>query len=86
MAQCKRLEGCPFFKKIKDLPKTAAQLAAAYCYGDSRGCARFWVAESGVRPPDDLFPNEADRALRILTKSGKTPAFVLHAIESVRRR
>lgn len=71
MAHCERLEGCPFFRKIKDLPKTATQLATIYCYGESSGCARLWVVSSGVRPPDDLFPNEKDRALKILSKSVK---------------
>ncbi len=84
MAHCERLERCPFFTKIRDLPKTAAQLATTYCHGDNRGCARLWLISSGVRPPDDLFPNEGDRALSILSESGKAPASVLHAIERTR--
>jgi hypothetical protein len=84
MADCELLAVCALFAKIKDLPKTAAQLATTYCYGDNRGCARLWVASSGVRPPDDLFPNEQDRALRILSKSGKTPASVVHTTERTR--
>jgi hypothetical protein len=86
MAECERLEGCPFFKKIKDLPRTAAQLLTTYCHGDNRQCARLWVAASGVRPPDDLFPNEKDRALRILSKAGKEPQSVLRSIERLRRK
>ncbi len=77
MATCERLADCPFFRKIKYLPKTADQLAITFCHGDNRGCARLWVISNGVRPPEDLFPNESDRALRILSQSGKRPAMVL---------
>jgi len=80
MAECERLEKCAFFKKIKDLPKTAAQLAGTYCHGDNTHCARLWVLSSGVSPPDDLFPNENDRALVILSESGKAPASVAHSL------
>ena len=81
MAQCERLEGCPFFKKIKDLPKTTEQLVSIYCRGNTRGCARLWVLSAGVRVPDDLFPNEKDRALRILSDAGKSPRTVLQTIK-----
>ncbi len=85
MAHCERLAECPFFMKIKDLPKTAAQLASNYCYADSSSCARLWVISNGVRPPDDLFPSEKDRALRILSKSGISRASVLHTVERKRQ-
>ncbi len=71
MAQCERLNGCPFFKKIQCLPRTVEQLVATYCQGDNTGCARLWVVSAELRPPEDLFPNERDRALRILSDAGK---------------
>jgi len=80
MAQCERLQGCPFFNKIEHLPKTAKQLATTYCHGDNRGCARLWAVSAGVRPPDDLFPNEGDRALILITQSGKAPGAFLEAL------
>jgi hypothetical protein len=86
MAECERLEECPFFAKIKHLPRTASQLLTTYCHGDNRQCARLWVVASGVRPPDDLFPNEKDRALRILSGSGKPPASVVRSIGRMRRK
>ena len=77
MADCERLEGCAFFVKIRSLPKTAEQLMTNYCRGDNSGCARLWCISSGVSPPDDLFPNERDRALIILQQAGKSPAAIL---------
>ncbi len=76
MAECERLTGCPFFLSIKQLPKTAEQMVTSYCRGDNSNCARLWCISAGVRPPDDLFPNERDRALKILTHSKKSPATV----------
>lgn len=81
MAQCKRLEGCPFFKNMEHLPRTAQELANTYCHKDNRGCARLWVLSNGVRPPDDLFPNERNRALRILSESGRIPTDVLATVQ-----
>jgi len=55
-------------------------LVTTYCQGDSSGCARLWVISNGVRPPDDLFPNERDRALVILSNAGKSPAAVVNGL------
>lgn len=71
MADCERLDNCPFFKNLKHLPRTAEQLTVRYCRGDNSGCARLWVFSNGALPPDDLFPNEGERALRVLSQSGK---------------
>jgi hypothetical protein len=71
--ECERLSGCPFFKNLKHLPRTADQLVASYCYGDSTSCARLQVVSAGIRPPDDLFPNETNRAFNIIAKSTASP-------------
>jgi hypothetical protein len=71
MADCDRLSACPFFKGLRHLPRTADQLVVKYCKGDNTDCARLWVSSSGVVPPEDLFPNETDRALVILAKAGR---------------
>jgi hypothetical protein len=69
MAKCERLEGCPFFKKFSYLPKVAEQLAVSYCQQDNSGCARLFLLSKKVRPPDDLFPDDREEALRILSLS-----------------
>ena len=66
MADCERLATCSFFPGISKLPRTSEQLFRSYCRGNSNGCARYVLASKGVRPPDDLFPNESDRALKII--------------------
>ena len=80
MARCEKLEHCPFFKHIDHLPRTANQLVISYCYRDNSGCARLWAAKAGVRPPDDLFPNERDRALVLISEAGKSPAAAVAAM------
>jgi hypothetical protein len=81
VADCFRLEQCRFFKNIAHLPKTAEQLATIHCRGDNSGCARHWVASAGIMPPDDLFPNERDRALLILAKAGKATTAFLQTLQ-----
>lgn len=63
MAECTRLPNCVFFARIDSLPKTAGMLRLKYCHDDFHGCARFLCASNGIRPPDELFPNETDSAL-----------------------
>lgn len=53
------------------LPRTGAMLKIKYCHDDFNSCARFLCASNGVKPPDDLFPNETDSALRLLQDAGK---------------
>lgn len=66
MADCEKLEKCSFFKKFAHLPKTIAALVETYCRGDKLKCARYAVASKGSQPPDDLFPNEMERAEEII--------------------
>ncbi len=84
MAQCERLNVCPFFKKIQCLPRMIDQLIAAYCEGDNGCCARLWVVSAELRPPEDLFPNERDRALRIIADAGKPLKTTLEKMSSKR--
>jgi hypothetical protein len=69
LADCERLSTCPFFQRLSFLPRTAEGLVQIYCRGDHKSCARFKVMSAGVVPPLDLFPNESERALRILNRS-----------------
>ena len=72
MPQCERLKTCPFFSdKLAYMPKTAATMKQTYCFGDRSGCARYLVAIQGLPIPPDLFPNDGDRALTII--SNKKP-------------
>jgi len=73
VADCERLPSCPFFQKLAFLPRTAEALVQTYCRGDHKQCARYRVMSAGVFPPEDLFPNESERALRILQKIPQNP-------------
>jgi hypothetical protein len=70
MAECKCLNGCPFFNdKMKDDEGLGAIYKKKYCLGDNSQCARFMVfqklGKAGV--PVDLYPNMHERARTIIT-------------------
>lgn len=68
MADCEELRTCPFFTdQMASLPMSAAALKQSYCRGDKTACARYLVAAKGIPVPKDLFSNERDRALQILS-------------------
>jgi hypothetical protein len=67
VAECTKLKTCPFFgDRLGDVPAVATLLKQRYCLGDFARCARYRVATPGLPVPDDLFPNQGDRADRIL--------------------
>jgi hypothetical protein len=67
MADCEKLNACPFFSdQLAKMPGTASLMKQTYCRGDSARCARYMVATKGLPVPPDLFPNQRDRALRII--------------------
>jgi len=67
MADCEKLRSCPFFRdELAYMPRTAALMKETYCRGDKSTCARYVVALKGIPVPGDLFPNQRDRAHRII--------------------
>lgn len=69
MPDCDYLKGCIFFNdKMGDMPSTSSVFKMMYCNDNFLGCARFMVrTELGMEQvPDDLFPNQVDRAKAIL--------------------
>jgi hypothetical protein len=72
VTECEKLQKCTFFKKFAYLPKTVATLVQTYCRTDKLKCARYAIAREGVQPPDDLFPNEMERAKEIISSLEKT--------------
>jgi hypothetical protein len=67
MADCERLEKCPFFTgKMANMPSVADLMKKTYCFGDKMQCARYQVASAGIVAPPDLFPHDVDRACDIL--------------------
>ncbi len=67
MADCERLEMCPFFMdKMQATPNIASLLKQTYCRTDKTQCARYQVIKVGMTPPTDLLPNDSERAQKIL--------------------
>lgn len=67
MAQCEKLMACPFFLgKMQKMPNIASLLKETYCLGDKTECARYRVSTAGKAVPEDLFPNDIERADHIL--------------------
>jgi hypothetical protein len=77
MARCELLEGCIFFNdKMQDYPFAAGQMKQRYCVEGSVDCARFTVRDALGKEhvPVDLFPNDIDRAYRIVAGTdARTP-------------
>jgi hypothetical protein len=74
MAQeCELLATCIFFNdKMVDYPAAAAHMKKTFCLADPDGCARMMIVKALGRPhvPADLFPNQAERARKIIAAKG----------------
>ena len=71
MADCAKLAKCIFFNdKMPNMPAMANLFKQRYCKTDFDRCARFIVASKlgGERVPGDLFPNDQDRAQKLITQ------------------
>ncbi len=71
MEGCECLPRCIFFNdKMQDKPATADMMKKRYCLGNSDLCARHKVFKvlGGAKVPGDMFPNQLDRAEKILAE------------------
>lgn len=69
MADCKNLKGCIFFNdQMKNMPGTSSVFKKKYCKDDFASCARYVVCEALGKNavPDDLYPNQSERAQEII--------------------
>jgi hypothetical protein len=67
MANCDKLGDCPFFSgRVEHTPAVANLLKENYCFDDAANCARLQLIAAGKHVPDDLFPNDTERAERLL--------------------
>jgi hypothetical protein len=69
MADCELIKGCIFFNdQMANMPGTAKMYKTTYCKGKFAECARRLVFESlgRERVPKDLFPNQKEKAQRII--------------------
>ncbi len=67
---CDRLPTCIFFNdQMEHMPAVAELLKKQYCRGTFSECARSQVAAAlgGPSVPKDLFPQDRERAKRILS-------------------
>ncbi len=70
MADCESLARCPFFNdQMKDMDGMSSLYKQRYCHSEFARCARFMVSKAKGRGavPSDLFPNQLERAGKILT-------------------
>lgn len=71
MADCECLGTCLFFNdKMPQMPALSSMYKKTYCTGDNEGCARHMIARTLGRPrvPPDLYPNQTDRAKKIIAQ------------------
>ena len=75
MVNCECLKACPFFNdKMANTPVTAEIYKKKFCLGDNAKCARYFVFKALGKPsvPSDLYPNQMERAKRILASTPKS--------------
>lgn len=71
MPDCELLSNCIFFNdRMAEMPSTSNIIKFMYCNDNFTGCARYIVRKSAgsAAVPQDLFPNQNDRAKEILAK------------------
>ena len=67
MASCDKLGDCAFFSgHVAYMPAVANLLKEKYCFEDSKQCARLQLSSAGKAVPDDLYPNDSERAEELL--------------------
>ena len=74
MPDCPKLSGCPFFSnRLMTMPATAELAKKHYCLGDYKSCARFMVVKalSSASIPEDLYPDQTERAEKIIRRGGR---------------
>lgn len=79
MANCPKIEKCPFFHdRMASKPSTAEMYKRSYCQGDNSQCAR-WVASKVLTAvPVTLFPNQLDRAKELIAEAKASGATTVH--------
>lgn len=71
MPDCELLPTCIFFNdRMANMPSTSNVFKMMYCNDNFVKCARHMVREDAGKEavPEDLFPNQQDRAKEILLK------------------
>ncbi|MGI5862844.1 MAG: hypothetical protein ACOX6T_12405 [Myxococcales bacterium] len=67
MLECPRLQNCSFFELLmKDQSSLAGLFRQRYCRARSHECARRIVEAAGLPVPEDLFPNQGEKAAEII--------------------
>lgn len=71
MPDCELLSGCIFFNdRMANMPSTSNVFKMMYCNDNFEGCARYTVRKEAGKEnvPEDLFPNQIEKAREILSK------------------
>jgi hypothetical protein len=71
---CRYLAFCPFFRdNVAKNPALAGTYKNSYCNANQSNCARYLIARALGRDsvPSDLFPDQMNRAERIILEKQK---------------
>lgn len=72
MGECEFINKCPFFNTISgDETSIIDDLKEKYCRTNNLNCARYMIsmAVGAEAVPEDLYPNQKDRAYEIISGS-----------------
>jgi hypothetical protein len=68
---CLRRPFCIFFTDKMPQKPAMPHLKRTYCNGDNSHCARYLLCSAGKPIPDDLYPDQEERAKQILAASAR---------------
>ncbi len=67
MSDCECVPCCPFFNdKMTKMPTIAGFFKKQLCRGDFTACARYMIFRAKKPMPDDLYPDQVERAKGLL--------------------
>ncbi len=68
MGPCEKLNSCLFFTgQMSNMPTVSDLMKESYCLGEKSRCARYMVTSAGLPVPSDLFPNDTERARKLIS-------------------
>lgn len=78
MDVCDCLPSCVFFNRtMAEMPMVSDALKERHCQGNWLGCARYRLISSGLPVPDDLYPDDVQRAAHLVDDQPESWAPVL---------
>ncbi len=69
MTECEFIDKCPFFNELSSEDNKIEDMKQKYCRTNNLNCARYMIAMAvgSEHVPVDLYPNQKDKAYKIIS-------------------